>query len=331
MATLSLMDQMVPSEIARRFGNKDSIEMIEVLEQTNEMLMDAYTTQASDGTINRTVQRTTYATPSRRIYGQGIGSGASTSRAIEDGIVMIEQYSDVDADMADHAPSRQELLYSEDVGVLEKMAQVQAEAFIYDSSANGREYIDGFYARLPGTADNVSTFRVETSGSNLGSILLVKWAPDKTQVFYPRGMPGVGVQRFWRGLQDISILDSGVLKTLPVYRTFFKTHFGITMKHPYAVKRIANINPATLTANNGEAVAIKIMQAYNKLPKGRGTVVAYMSPDIITVLDAYTRITRTNYMFAKDDPWGRPTNYLFGGEVRVRRVDQMLCNEAAIS
>ena len=70
MATLSLNDQLTPIELAKRFGDKSTIFIIEALSETNEMLLDAVIGEASDGTVNRTVQRATKPTGTRRIYGQ---------------------------------------------------------------------------------------------------------------------------------------------------------------------------------------------------------------------------------------------------------------------
>lgn len=327
MATLSLNDQLTPLELAKRFGDKNTIFIIEALSQTNEMMLDAVMGEASDGTVNRTTLRATLPTGTRRIYGQPIAAEASQTRQIEDGIEMLEAYSDVDADMADHAPNKKALIDSEDRAFVEGLGETQAEDLMYAHRYDGLEYIDGIYARFPSTADNSSVFRVETSGSNLTSIILMKWAEDKAKLIYPRGISGLGVAAEWRGKQDVTILKAdGSLGTLPMYRTFYKSHFGITVRHPKAIKRICNINPVSSTAEN---ILKALTAAKNKLPKGNGTVVAYMNSDVLTILEQYTMISRSLYTATKDDPWGRPTTHY--GEIRFRQLDTILSTEALVS
>jgi hypothetical protein len=330
MATLSLNDTLTPIEMAKRFGDKSTIFIIESLSETNELLLDAVIGEASDGTVNRTVQRATLPVGTRRIYGAPIAAEASATRQIEDGIEMLEAYSDIDADMADHSPNKQAFIDSEDKAFLEGLGQTQAQDLLYARRYDGLEYIDGIYARFPATADNQSVFKVETSGSNLTSIILVKWAEDKAKLIYPRGVGGLGVSAEWRGKQDVTVQKAdGSLGTLPMYRTFYKTHFGITVRHPMAIKRICNINPTAMTSANAEAILAKLIQAKNKLPKGNGTIVAYMNADVLTILEEYTVITRSLYTSTKDDPWGRPTTML--GEIRFRRQDTILSTESLVS
>lgn len=327
MATLSLNDQLTPVELAKRFGDKTTTFIIESLAETNEMMLDAVMGEASDGTVNRTTVRATLPTGTRRIYGQPIAAEASQTRQIEDGIEMLEAYSDVDADMADHSPNKKALIDSEDKAFLEGMGQTQADDLLYARRYNGLEYIDGIYARFPATADGSSVVKVETSGSNLTSIILVKWAEDKAKLIYPRGISGLGVSAEWRGKQDVTILKAdSTLGTLPMYRTFYKTHFGITVRNSKAIKRICNINPASSTAEN---ILKALVTAKNKLPPGNGTVVAYMNSDVFTILEQYTMISRSIYTATKDDPWGRPTTHF--GEIRFRKMDAILSTESLVS
>lgn len=325
MPTITL-NELTPIELAKRFAGKNEIFIIESMSETNEMLIDAVMGEASDGTVNRTTQRVSLPSGTRRIYGQPIGSESSKTRQIEDTIEMLEDYSDVDANMADHAPSKAALLDSEDRAFLEGLGQTQVDDLLYAKRADGPEYIDGILSRLPSTIDNSSVFGVETSGTNLTSIILVKWSPVMAKLIYPHGRAALGVKAEYRGKQDIQRTVNGVTGTLPVYRTFYSTHFGITVRDPRSIKRIANINPLT---SNAETILKKLIQAKNKLAPGAGTVVAYMNSDVLTILEQYTTIERGKYLVQKDDPWGRPTTHL--GEIRFRQVDAILNTESLVS
>ncbi len=327
MPELSLNDQLTPLEIAKRFGDKQTIFIIESLTQTNELLLDAVIGEASDGTVNRTTQRVTRPHGTRRIYGQAIASESSQTRQIEDGIEMIEAYSDIEADMADHSPNKKALIDSEDRAFLEGIGETQVEDLLYAKREDGLEFIDGLYVRFPEKIDNQTVFGVETTGSNFASIILVKWAEDKAKLIYPRGVSGLGVSAEWRGKQDVSVLKpDGTLGTLPMYRTFYKTHFGITVRQGQAIKRIANINPLT---SDPQKIMAKLIAARNKLARGGGTVVAYMNADVKTLLDTYTQVTNQRQLVTKDDPWGRPMTAF--GEIRFRQIDKMLSTESLVA
>lgn len=323
MAALSLLDQMTPVEVARRFGNNEAVKIIEAASETNEMLLDAYMTQASDGTIHKTTQRATLPSGTRRIYGQGVPTSASQTKQLEDYIEMLEAYSEVDADMADHAPSTSALLESEDVAFLNGMGLTQADDILYAKRADGPEYFNGLYCRLGATiaADPLNVFGVETSGSNFASCLIVKWGPGFTEMFYPRGEDGVGCKREFRGKVDAQP-SAGLL--MPVYRTFFKMHFGISTRHPRGVKRVCNILPTT----TGENLCKKIIAARNKLPPGQGTEVIYCNSDVKTIFDNYA-LTKSNNFYYADDPWGRKVTMF--GTMRIRQVERMLSTEALVS
>jgi len=327
MAALSLLDQMTPVEVARRFGSAESVKIIESLSQTNELLLDAYFTQASDGTIHKTTQRSTLPTGTRRIYGQGVPSQTSQTKQLEDFIEMIEAYSDIDADMADHAPSTKALLESEDTAFLNGLGLTQLDDLLYAKRSDGPEYLNGIYCRFGATAaaDPSNVFKVETSGSNLASILIMKWGPGFGEMFYPRGEDGVGVHREFRGKQDVMVSAGPPATYMPVYRTFFKAHFGIANRHPLAMKRVCNINPASSTGDN---VCKALIAARNKLPPGQGNVVLYCNSDVKTIFDQYA-LTKTNQFYTADDPWGRKITMF--GDMRIRQLERMLSTEALVS
>lgn len=325
MATLSLADTLTPAEVAKRQNLKDQSLIVEVMKETNEMLMDAVTLEASDGTVNRTTQRTSLPTGTRRIYGQGVGGHASTTRQIEDVIEQLADFSDVDAAMADHSPNKNELLRGEDIAFLEGLGQTQIDDLLYAKRADGPEYLDGFMVRLA-AIDNENVFGMESSGTDMASIIIVKWGQDKAHMFYPRGGAGLGINRQYRGLVDAPTeVSGGKVKILPVYRTWFDVNFGLSIRHPKAAKRIANIKPGTTT---GENLMLTMIKAMNKLPPGPGNTVIYANSDVKTMFDQYA-LTKANAFYMKDDPWGRAVTMF--KDARIRQVDALLGTESLLS
>lgn len=327
MAALSLLDSMTPVEVARRFAGNEAVKIIEALSETNELMLDAYLKEASDGTINKTTQRTTQPAGTRRIYGQGVPSQTSQTKQLEDFIEMIEAYSDIDADEADHSPSTSALLDSESVAFLNGLGLTQLGDLLYAKRSDGPEYLNGYMIRFGATqsADPKNVFKVETSGSNCASVLILKHGPGFCEMFYPRGEDGVGVKREYRGKQDIMVSAGPPPLYMPVYRTFFKSHFGISVRHPLAAKRVCNIVPGTTT---GENVCKALIAAINKLPPGQGNVVIYANSDVKTIFDTYA-LTKSNSFYTKDDPWGRPVTMF--NTSRIRQLEQLLSTESLVS
>ena len=238
---------------------------------------------------------------------------------------MIADFSDVDAKMADHSPDKAALLRTEDTAFLEGLGQTQVDSMLYDKRSDGPEFMNGMMVRLP-TADNVNVFKMETSGSNMSSIIIAKWAPDKVTIFHPKGDQGVGIVREFRGKVDATVgITNGRPVILPVYRTWFETNYGLSLRHPKALKRIANIKLGTTT---GEALVLKMIEALNKLPPGMGNIVIYANADVKTLLDQYL-VTKTNMAYHVEDPWGKEVTVF--RNARIRQVDGLLNTEALIS
>lgn len=325
---LSLADKLTPIEVANRFDKKDQVMVIEALSVTNEMLLDAAIFEASDGTINKTTQRTSMPTGTRRLYNEGIAGSASRTETLEDVICMLEDYSHVDRDLADHSPDKQAFIDSEDKAFLMGMGKTMAEALIYDNRAADLRQINGLAVRYNALADTMNVFNVGGSGTsdNLTSGWLVRWGKATCHLFYPRGHEGLGIKREFRGPLDVSKVDASHGVTLmPAYSTFFSVHFGLSVRDPRAVKRIANI---PMTGKTGEDILGKLIAARNALPPGEGNTVFYCNSFVKTLLDVYA-MTKANACYTKDDPWGRPVTMF--QDIRIRQVDSIVNTEDAVA
>jgi hypothetical protein len=326
MATLTAADQLTPLEVAKRFGNKDSILVIENLAKVNEMLLDASVFEASDGTINRTTQRTAQPTGTRRMYNEGITPHASQTKQIEDMISMLEDYSDVDADLADHSPNKAAFLQSEDEAFLQGMALTQQEDLIYGNHTSDLAQINGLAVRMPSLAAG-SVFDMtspDKAGAGAGtSVFMVKWGKTFTHLFYPRGHEGVGIKREFRGKVD-AVKVAGAI--LPCYRTFFSAQFGLSVRHPDSIKRVANILNATMPS--GLAILTNIIAARNKMPPGEGNIVIYCNSAVKTALDVYA-MTKSNMCYYADDPWGKKVTMF--QDMRIRQVESIVNTETLLT
>lgn len=329
MATLAVADQVTPIEAAKRFGNKDSITVIEEMSKVDEILADAAIYPASDGTVNRTTVRTSQPSGTRRMYNEGIAKHSSKTKQLEDYVSMLEDYSVVDADLADHQPSTKEFLRSEDDAFLAGLALTQAEDFVYGNHTADLAQINGLAIRVPKLVTGGYVVQPATPNATAlesTSVYLIKWGRKTTHLFYPQGAEGMGIKRQFRGLVDET--DSNG-KKYPAYVTFFACQFGLTVKDRRSVGRIANCKTGgTSGVPDGLEILSKVIELRNKMPAGEGNIAIYCNSTIKTAFDIYA-LTKANMCYYTDDPWGKKVTMF--QDMRIRQVESILNTEAIIT
>ena len=117
-------------------------------------------------------------------------------------------------------------------------------------------------------------------------------------------------------------MDKG--RVMPAYVQFFSTHYGLSVAHPDAVKRICNI--ATNTA--GDKIVELILEAMIRLPQGAPTIAIYANQDALVKIDK-AAWSKGNAVFTHEDPWGEMITHVRKG--RCRRVDAILSTEQALA
>ncbi len=324
MATLTSTDQLTMLEVAKRQGTKEIQKCVEALSETNEMLIDAPILEANEGTLQNTVVRTVQPGGTKRLYNEGIAAHASQTKVIQDYLMMLEDYSDVDCNVADHAPNKQALLEGEDMAFVNGMGITLADSLMYGNRAADEADITGFHLRYNAlAAGSVKAITTASSGS-CTSVFIVKWGPQTVHLFHPRGRSAdIGIKREYRGKVDAVKVAAQIL---PCYRTFFSAHMGLAVRDVRAVKRLCNIK-VDGTAS-GEEMAKGLMSLMRYLPPGPGNVVIYGNAMALEALDEYA-LTKSNLNYTVEDPWGRPINMFRGA--RVRQMDAILNTEAVLT
>jgi hypothetical protein len=321
MPQLNLVDRMTALEVVKRANNPDAYLIIEAQSQTNEILLDMPVIEANDGAIHTSLVRTSVPGGSHRIYNQGVGSAASQTKTIQDRIAMLEAYAVVDKAMAEHGGNVAALRNTEAIAFLNGMGIDQARDLIYGSNSLDPASIDGFATRL-NKLDGKNVVSMGGTGDALTSVYIVAAGPNLCHLIYPRGSKSVGVSRTDLGEQIWKDEES---KTFQALVDHFQAHYGITIRHPEAVKRICNINP---TGVSGEALTDKILELLRRMPKGASNLVIYANASILNILDKQAR-DRVNVAQTREDPWGRAVTHI--RDARCRQVDAILDAEEAIS
>lgn len=330
VTVLSSSDRLTAAEIVKRAADNISADqrlILELLSQTNEMLLDAPIVQANDGTVNTTVVRTALPSGTKRVYNQGVGIGASQTDLIHDVCAQIAIYSEVDEDLVNNSPNKAETLQNEQIAFIEGLGQDMAQDIFYGNHTKDPASIDGFATRR-NKVNNKTVFNMGGSTANKQtSVYLVKWGPQNVEYMYPRGASGLGVQVKDKGVQTVPAPDGQ--GEMEAYKTYFKVDYGIIVKRPEALIRIANIDMTTgeFTDEQAQALVKKILKARAYLPQGDGTVSILCNRDIMSVFDQAT-LSKANVVYTSQDPWGRPVNML--RDMRIRRCDAIVNTEAVV-
>lgn len=322
MAVLTLTDSLTALERVHRSNeNADARRIIECLKETNEILLDAPIAEANERTSNRTVQRTMLPTVEHRVYNQGVRNSASKTKTIHDVICELAAYSDVDMKLVREAANPEEFLSTENASFIEAMGETQSQDFIYGSSVSG-DNMDGFAVRRD-TLDGRHCIGMGGSdASSNTSIYIVKWGMDKAHLIYPKGAAGLGCER--KDLGEVTA-EMGDGRKMQVYRNYYSSSYGFTLRNEKALVRLANINP---TSTSGSDIVKAILKAFHFLPSGEGTIAIYGNNDVLSLLDAAT-VDKSNVVYTAEDPWGN--DLLKIRNARLRQVDSILTTEAVVS
>lgn len=320
MPTLSMNDSLTALEVMRRTKNQDGYHIIELLSQTNEILKDMPMLEANDGTVHNTIERTSIRGGSHRKYNEGIAPGATTTNTKRDRITILEDYSVVDKDLAEHSGNVKALRESESAAFLAGMGQTQAEELIYGDNGRNEAEINGLAVRLNKIGDK-NVFNAGGTGNRCTSVYVCALGRGFTHLIYPKGRSDCGIKTEDRGIQDWP-MEGG--RVMPAYVQFFSTHYGLSVAHPDAVKRICNIDASTA----GDTIVDLILESLIRLPQGAQTVSIYCNADVLVKIDK-AAWSKGNAVFSKEDPWGEVITHIRNG--RCRRVDAILSTEQALT
>jgi len=316
---LNMEDKMTSLELSRRSNNPIPFNIIELLRLKNEMLIDMPAYKCNNGVINKALQRTVKAVGEHRTYNKGVGTVATQTTPIEDRIAMLAEYSIVDADQIKHSGDINAARWSEAKGIIQGMGLTQANTLIHGNE-NKPEEFQGIQRRRNKLGEYV--IDAEGTGDELTSIYLCALGEEYVHLIYPEGSKTVGVDRHDRGLVDHKDADG---KEYPAYKDYFTAQYGIAVKAPDALIRIANIPIKTIDVNRLIDIILDAMYA---LPSGASTYCMYSNVDVNKKIDKAAR-DKINVVYTEKDPWGKPISTI--RDLRCRRMDVITSAEGRVA
>lgn len=335
MATLSTNNPTL-LDVATRSDPDGKIAVVaEILNETNEILMDAVWIEGNLPTGHRTTVRTGIPAPTwRRLYG-GVQPTKSTTAQITDATGMLEAYAEVDKALADLNGNTSEFRLSEDRAFIEGMSQEAAENIFYGDETVDQERITGLVPRYntvnPATALNAANvIDAGGTGADNASIWLVGWGPNTIHGIYPKGSQA-GLQMQDMGEVTIENVD-GNNGRMQAYRSHYRWDLGLTVRDWRYAVRICNIDRSELTpdASTGANLPELMFEGQERIPNLASARFAwYMDRTIITKLRQQTAAGVRQSTLTTEQVGGVMVTSFNG--MPIRRVDALAVNEAQVT
>jgi hypothetical protein len=311
-------------------------EVVEILNETNEILPDMSWMEGNLPTGHRTTIRSGLPAPTwRKLYG-GVQPTKSTKVQVTDNTGMLEAYAEVDAALAELNGNTAAFRLSEDRAHIEGINQEMAETLFYGNEGTEPEAFTGLSPRYNSLSaengDNIISAGSVTGGDG-ASIWLVVWGPETCHGIVPKGSTA-GLKMTDKGLVTLENADAATAGSgrMEAYRTHYRWDAGLTVKDWRFVVRIANIDKSALTADASAGAVLPdlMFEAMELVPSiSMGRPAFYMSR---------TLRTRLRQQLANKVSGSTLTFKQVGGikvmdfqDVAIRRVDALAADEATVS
>ncbi|MHC4542479.1 MAG: major capsid protein [Planctomycetota bacterium] len=256
MATLALGTDLTLAELIRRETPDNRLaDLVDVLSETNKVLVDATWIECNNGKYHEDTQTASEPAGQERAYDQGVAKEAGVTEKITEETCMLDGLSEIDAAKLKHAAGgdlANRLL--EDQFFLRGMGKTGCSRIFDGNRATNVLQINGINNRSNYNALSSSYTYDNADGNasataNKTSVYLFQWGYKKVNLIYPRNDPqgnseyGIKMEDFGKNI--ISDADVSTRK-YPAWQTWFEFHFGIFIHDPRCIKRQVNISTTNI-------------------------------------------------------------------------------------
>ena len=233
--------------------------IVEMLNQSNEMLVDMHWTKGNLPTGNRTTIRTGLPPAYWRQINQPAPAVKSRTAQVDEPCGLMEQWSEVDEELLAINEDAQAFRLSEAYPILESMSQEAQRTLLYGGTSSVTpEQFPGLATRynttnrtIAQTAQNV--IDAGGTGTDNTSIWVICWGDGKVSGIFPKNTMA-GIQRKDFGLKTRDGVDeNGNPTIMAVYREQFKWRLGLMAQDWRYAVRIANIDVGDLNSGGENA------------------------------------------------------------------------------
>lgn len=318
---------------AKRLDPDGSIAaIVELLNQTNEILDDAVWAEGNLPTGHRTTVRADIPKATWRKLNYGVMPQKSKSAQVTDACGMLETYAEVDKDLADLNGNSAEFRLSEDRPFIEGLNQQLAQSVFYADTAVNPERFLGLAPRYdvigdPADKPVANSYMKQiidgggaTTGS-LTSIWLIVWGMNTVHMIFPKASTAGLLHQ---DLGEVTLFDNDGGR-YQGYRTHYQWKPGLVVRDWRYVVRIANVDPLTPQV---ELNYKDLVQAYNTIPQlSMGRAALYCTRSVKTRLDI-AAAEKGNAFLRIEQVFGKPQTSFWG--IPIRQCDGILETEARV-
>ena len=334
MATLSVRNPTL-LDLAKASDPDGKIAtIVEILNETNEILDDMTFLEGNLPTGHRTTIRSGLPAPTwRKLYG-GVQPNKATNVQVTDNTGMLEAYAEIDKALADLNGNTAAFRLSEDRAHIEGMNQEMADTIFFGNEDTEPEAFTGLAPRYNSlTAENGDNIiDAGGTGTDNGSIWLIVWGPNTVHGIVPKGSVA-GLQMNDKGqvtLEDAS--DGSNSGRMEAYRTHYRWDAGLSLRDWRFTVRICNIDRSNRTADasSGPDLPDLMFQATDIIPNmAMGRAAFYMDRDMRGFLRRQIPNATGLSTLTMENVGGKMLSAFQG--IPVRRVDALSADEARIT
>lgn len=306
-------------------GKVDKI--IELLSQTNPILLDMMIMESNSPTGHKTTVRTGLPDATWRLLNYGVPNSKSTTAQVTDTMGMLETYAEIDKSLADLNGNTSEFRLSEDRAFLEAMNQKMAQTLFYgDTSVNPQQFMglaSRYSSKSAGNGQNI--IDAGGTGTDNTSIWLVVWGENTVHGIFPKGQKA-GLQMQDLGEQTLRDSAGGQYQG---YRTHYKWDNGLTLRDWRYVVRIANIDVSDLSVPASAAnIVTQMVKALHRAPNLKmGRAAFYMNRTVAQALDLQS-LDKASLALSVKETEGEWWTTFRG--IPIRETDAILETEARV-
>lgn len=339
MATLATNNLTLADWAKRQDPDGKPARIIEMLAQSNEIIMDMVMKEGNLPTGHRTTVRSGLPDVAWRKLNYGVQPSKSTTVQVDDACGMLEAWSVVDKDLAELNGDVGAFRMSEAASFLEGMNQEFAQTLIYGNSTSEPEAFTGLSLRYSSlsAANGQNILNAGGAGADNTSVWLVGWGDNTVHGIYPKGTTA-GLQHTDRGLEVVTDASGGKYEA---YHDKFQWKVGLALRDWRYAVRIANIDISDLLALTGTQAStastelIKMMsRAVDRLPNMGGIKPVFYANRTVLSLLRVMALQKSNSAIAIQPALNQFGQTIFDTRfngIPVRMVDQILNTEAVVS
>jgi hypothetical protein len=305
--------------------------VIELLAQTNEIILDMPFMEGNLLTGHQTIVRTGLPAPTwRTLYG-GVQPTKGTTAKVTEACGMLENYAEVDKALADLNGNSARWRMQQERAFIEGMNQEFAGTLFYGNEALSPEEFTGFAPRFNDQAavngENIITSAATPDSTDNCSMWLVVWG-DAVHGIYPKGSQA-GLQITDKGQVTVENVD-GSNGRAEMYRTHYRWDLGLCVADwRYVVRINFDYEDLVKDAATGPDLTDLMMQALELPPSlSNGRPTFYCNRGTRSWLRRQMVNKTKNSTLSIDTMGGRKV--LTFDDVPIRRCDQLTYTESGI-